>query len=440
VYLQEVSFKNIKGFDDARLRFPKPTGAGNWHVILGDNGTGKTTILQAIALSLLAADDLLKHPEDWVRQGTLHGKCTAKFAGIGPQQFKAESAFTVAPEAKDGSLLLKDPGLLRFTPPVLSSGVYRTAGDPPLLVAGYGALRRLATGGTSSRKRRTLDDLVGSLFNPAYELTDLEDWLQRLDYIAKDGARQERDRNAAQESLALICRVVDSLLPQEPAFAFAGVDSRGAIFKGPRGEQLSLKDLSEGYRAIFGLAVDLMYTANLIAPLDSILALDANGTPYVNLAGIVLIDEVDTHLHPKWQQLIGPYLQRAFPKVQFIVTTHSPFVAQAATEGGLFVLEWTPRGVTVDQPPSSVQTLPAEEILESPVFGLETTRRPEIEQALQEYTRLKALAEAGTLQAAEKRRLQALTKKLKPALPPPGSAEETLKEIERRIREAGKQP
>ena len=54
--------------------------------------------------------------------------------------------------------------------------------------------------------------------------------------------------------------------------------------------------------------------------------------------GIVLIDEIDAHLHPSWQREIGPWLTKLFPKLQFIVTTHSPYVCQTAVQGSVWAL------------------------------------------------------------------------------------------------------
>ena len=58
----------------------------------------------------------------------------------------------------------------------------------------------------------------------------------------------------------------------------------------------------------------------------------------VIVPGVVLIDEVDAHLHPTWQKRIGFWLTEHFPAIQFIVTTHSPLICQAAVNGSIFLL------------------------------------------------------------------------------------------------------
>src|SRR5690606_14322326 len=72
--------------------------------------------------------------------------------------------------------------------------------------------------------------------------------------------------------------------------------------------------------------------------LEGLTGQDSDGKTIIARSGVVLIDEVDAHLHPEWQREIGFWLKRHFPKIQFLVTTHSPIICQAADENGLFVL------------------------------------------------------------------------------------------------------
>jgi predicted ATP-binding protein involved in virulence len=92
--------------------------------------------------------------------------------------------------------------------------------------------------------------------------------------------------------------------------------------KNENGEWTSFRNFSDGYKGIISLAADLAYRAIKLNPhLGERAVLDTEG--------IVLIDEIDMHLHPNWQQRIVDDLKRTFPNIQFIVTTHSPFVIQS---------------------------------------------------------------------------------------------------------------
>ncbi len=130
-------------------------------------------------------------------------------------------------------------------------------------------------------------------------------------------------------------------------------------------------------------------------------------------SGVVLIDEIDAHLHPSWQREIGFWLKRHFPNVQFLVTSHSPIILQAADPNGLFVLpepgsDEQPRPLTPEDYQSVIASRP-DSILLSPAFGLQNTRSEPVVKKRAEYSRLQSKKRAGAkLSAAEEQELQGL--------------------------------
>ena len=116
-------------------------------------------------------------------------------------------------------------------------------------------------------------------------------------------------------------------------------------------------------------------------------------------AGVVLIDEIDAHLHPEWQREIGFWLKRRFPKIQFLVTSHSPLICQAADSNGLFVLPEPgsgakPRQLSAQEYHIVVASRP-DTILRTAAFGLSETRSPRAVEARASYARLKGKERAG---------------------------------------------
>ena len=81
--------------------------------------------------------------------------------------------------------------------------------------------------------------------------------------------------------------------------------------------ELPFGTLSDGYRAYLGLVADLIYHLQMNCP---------HGGNLTDMTGIVLVDDIDLHLHPKWQRTVVPHLAGTFPRLQFILTTHSPLV------------------------------------------------------------------------------------------------------------------
>jgi hypothetical protein len=94
--------------------------------------------------------------------------------------------------------------------------------------------------------------------------------------------------------------------------------------------------LSDGYRSILSMTFELI--RQLAATYGPKRVFHPKDPTRVDVPGIVLIDEVDAHLHPTWQRKVGLWFRKHFPKMQFIVTTHSPLVCQAAEVGTVWRL------------------------------------------------------------------------------------------------------
>src|SRR5205823_2255078 len=105
----------------------------------------------------------------------------------------------------------------------------------------------------------------------------------------------------------------------------------GTILVRAQGELTPLDNLSEGYRSMVALSVDVM--RELLGHWDAL----------ENAPGLVLIDEVETHLHPRWKMRVMSALRSALPGVQFIVTTHDPLCLRGMSNGEVLVLNRNPR-------------------------------------------------------------------------------------------------
>ncbi|VTS02067.1 atp binding protein : ATP binding protein OS=Hyalangium minutum GN=DB31_6869 PE=4 SV=1: AAA_21 [Gemmata massiliana] len=232
--------------------------------------------------------------------------------------------------------------------------------------------------------------------------------------------------DALREALPLFERVVNQLLPQ--GVRLKDISTEKVLFETAEGVELEAIQLSDGFRSFLALVLDLlMHVYNATSRFLDYVTEDKKTSAISILAeGIVLIDEVDAHLHPNWQRELGERLRQVFPKIQFIVTTHSPFITQEATDGGLFVLRRNEKGtVDVEPFPESVRGWTATQILTSPLFGLHSTRSVEMEGLVQRNTELLSKPK---LTAAEKRELNEIKAALETRLSAPG---ETYEEMNR---------
>jgi predicted ATP-binding protein involved in virulence len=147
--------------------------------------------------------------------------------------------------------------------------------------------------------------------------------------------------------------------------------------------------------------------------LEGLYGRDEAGKIFIKRSGVVLIDEIDAHLHPAWQREIGFWLKRHFPNVQFLITSHSPIILQAADQNGLFVLpepgsDDQPRALTHDEYQKVIASRP-DSILRSPAFGLENTRSEMAVDNRARYSKLQSKKRAGAkLSATEEKDMQGL--------------------------------
>ncbi len=133
--------------------------------------------------------------------------------------------------------------------------------------------------------------------------------------------RNELDEEDSSPALRLVYQAIETMLP-EIAFARYSTKLRTLVLRYQSGERHTFSELSDGYRNVVAIAADLAIKAAMLNPQLAERALEL--TP-----GVVLIDELDLHLHPKWQRRIIGDLRRTFPMLQFICTTHSPFLIQS---------------------------------------------------------------------------------------------------------------
>ena len=441
MYLRKVVIENIKCFGRAELNLMRDDGqVKRWNVILGENGTGKSTLLQAIAMALMGPDpsNRLARLERWVRAGQTHGEIVAEvIAGPNDQltltggkprrtPYSAAYAVTGDTEVSIGGVVYDRPTLVfEGTKDQLNSlkrGLLseKSAG---WFAAGYGPFRRLLGGAPDTIRLMYPGQKEArfiTLFREDAALEDLTDWLTRLDHRSREDTEAGR---RAQRIKAVVKDVVDHLLPAGVALSRIGPD--GAFFDTPYRTDTAMPDLSDGYRSMLALAADLLRRLDeTYDRVEDWISEDGK----ITVEGVVLIDELDAHLHPVWQRQIGFWLPEQFPKLQFIVATHSPFIPQAADTNALWVLRsdaMTPDIVSAYQDFPSVKGWRADQILNA-LFSLSELRDPETERKMRRHAELQARQASGLLNLSEASELSELAKWLSEHLSPPGDTPEEM--------------
>lgn len=352
-----------------REPLPEPEAYCGWKMLLGENGVGKSSILHAIALALLADETGKKAIEQLtdlrhnVAQDATRGSIEVWIEGR-PKPIRL--GFSANRVSLTGAI---DPNVASPAEP-----------KSILFLRGYGAARLLPPRAREGAEVAPLTDApaqeVRNLFNPHFPLANPTRWLQGLD----------------DESRLLAFITLKDLLdlPAKSFLAFQewhGVKNTFGLIQG--GRFVPLEFFSAGYQSIVALGCDIMAGfGKAVGDMQK-------------RAGIVLLDEIGTNLHPRWRLRIVQALRRAFPLFQFIASTHEPLCLRGLGQGevALLTLEGGPSMVADDgsqlpEKPADVvlrDDLPSpaiyrvDQLLTGDFFGLQTAYDPDEEAAFDAY-------------------------------------------------------
>lgn len=369
MYVKALRIENLRCFEEASAEFQYPGGPGsgavphpNVNLLLGNNGAGKTTALKALALASLApslAQSSGFLPYKLVRNGASFANVKSELvlhpqdaAGIPRAGYRTVAANLAINRVGDSEVLqTSDIDATSF------ARMFETE-TPAFFVVGYGATRRVEESSSynpgDQLKRRGLRYLrVAGLFESHIGLTPMATWLPDL---------EKKNKGRFTQITHLLAR----LLPEGASFS-------GKRYKAPKsrefgeylfsigGVEAPFGALSDGYRAYIGWITDLLYHVLRGCP---------SGFKLVESRGLVLVDEVDLHLHPSWQRSVVSTLAKALPNIQFVFSTHSPLVASSLDARNIFVME----NGSIAQYDEQIYGLDSEQALLSSYFNLGTTR------------------------------------------------------------------
>lgn len=310
--IKSLTIENYKCFEKVECSFESDDeSVYQWNVFLGNNNSGKTNLLKIIA-------------------------------GLRASEFTLPSRETDKPEIKKlGPAFIQDKTILSSI--ILSEGrlscqvtnhnrnwgsiskgfaVAEIFEMENFIIYGYGVSRYPSSKGLNDFSSDDCD----TLFSREASLINLKDWLLNLDYSSKNGQPE------AVRRLEKIKDILTSeVFPEIEDFRCkSSKELQNYVEFLVKGVWCKYEDLGFGYQSLMSWMIDFCKRMFERYPKSE--------NPLAESA-IVLVDEIDLHLHPQWQRNVIPYLSKTFPNTQFFVTTHSPMVLQSAKDINLFVLK-----------------------------------------------------------------------------------------------------
>ncbi|WP_017712528.1 AAA family ATPase [Prochlorothrix hollandica] len=377
MYIDSIKIQKFRTFRNTQINFihqdcdfeslemPRPR-ISNINLVLGINGLGKTTLLKAIALAALGpsvSDSgifpyclIRREPDTYTKspqpdQACIKATFTPHTQDQTPSQFKhIESEVTVLRRGDLESLRWTHPEEKGWHP------IFSATSDAFFFV-GYGASRRVEKAervdlGSRNGSAFIRAQRVQSLFEESHSLIPLNSWLPKLEVESPDRFKQ-------------VVTLIDRLIGANH-YKFQGELEEGEYIFSRKGLRVPFPALSDGYRAFLGWIGDLLYHVCMTCP---------SGKRLVDNQGIVMVDEIDLHLHPEWQMKILGQLAKQLPKIQFIVTSHSPLLVGSLEWMNIMLMDpikgQASRIQRLKQP---VRGLDADQVLLTGYFGLKSTR------------------------------------------------------------------
>lgn len=352
--IQKLYIKNFRGFEERNFNLNP-----SFTVAIGNNGTGKSTLLHALQIAagtfFLGLPNVIKRhiQENEIRfsinrvskqseyftptiveaTGSINGSGVLTWRRIIPQYGKANSTKA------------EDVGLIKTLAESYALSLNTEKRHKLPVIAFYGVKQ---LGGSDVRKKRVKKNKViirDGYYNALAAKSDenqFTQWFYYYDEELKEG-------NEFEGTYEAVIEAIEKAVPYLKNVAFDNFRLElvaDCEIEGQQTKRLPHSLMSDGIKRILGIVTDIAYRC---VTLNGFIGRDA----VRSTNGVVMIDELDMHLHPNWQRRVVKDLKEAFPNIQFVVTTHSPFIVQSVDSDELinldFLMDIPPNELKIDE-------------------------------------------------------------------------------------------
>ncbi len=392
--IERILLRDVGPFDDVTIEFPKGTDPdlADVYLLTGQNGTGKSTILYALA-AVIAGDaedvghDLLLH-----RMRTQHAivALQADSAGTFALMRSAEHRRIENPFGGTLKVRFESRDLFHYeqeVPPLRYSALIsrfrgnRAAGNGPTFgwaAFAYAGIRPVSEVHIAAIQEPKINPFQNSLsFLQTADTNLLANWIVSQNYrrLKAKEAGDLAEADQLEQSVRRIEQAIATII-EDPSFGFVITPKDDDVRVCWRGVTVRLGVLPDGLQSIVSWIADLLMRLDRIPWQDN--------TPVLQRRFLLLLDEIDIHLHPAWQRRVLPFVQRLFPNAQIIASTHSPFVVGSLADGRIIPLELQ-GSVAKALPPEEPQLGVSYSAVLSSIFGIESEFDIDTERELQDF-------------------------------------------------------
>ena len=336
MYIKKADIQNYHGIENLHVDF-----AEGVNLLIGNNGAGKTSLLCALSAILQVSLAELKVSVNMIDSSDAY-QITTK---IGDSTFQTIPQFPIKidssiiwnnTEYRNGCYISNSESTFAFSNLELMHDLQKNMGEgkgySPIMCffpAQRGKLKNVKIN-TISLSGAAPQRIQGyqNAFSGAQNIQEIQQWCVQMEFAEYQKKQKIHEYTEFQSIVSGFCSEIDEKA-EDPKVSFSSEKGSLVYFNGK--DEKTLPQLSDGYQAALCMIIELAYRAVILNPSMSQTAR--------NVEGVVLIDEIEMHLHPAWQWKILNAFRKTFPKVQFIVATHSPVILSSANNARLLLMK-----------------------------------------------------------------------------------------------------
>lgn len=393
--IRSLTLKNIGVFEDDTISFPEKQDKdlAEIHILTGQNGTGKTTILQALAVLILNNTNPFKSlnsvQEDF-----------SKLENLLSKKSTIDDWLKKNIQAEDNSLnILSEPLVKVVTEPNLNKrkeDIQHSKKSTEFIAFAYSGYRFIEhQENISIKEKENYNPLENALeFNKTKDANDysLNEWLANK-MAQRNSAFFEGNTEEVEKysrGIEILKQIIEQIIEIPIDFKFKNEKLKVVAVK--QGQELDFDLLPDGLRSIISWLGDLIMRMDALKWKDDL--------PIFEREFILFLDEIEVHLHPSWQRKILPVVQKLFKNAQIFITTHSPFIVNSVDGAWIHKIELTDKGAKVNPATISENGNSISYVLRE-TFGIKEEFGLEVNNDLEKFYQFRDKLLAGNLNGSE---------------------------------------